>query len=128
MKYLIILTMLFIPSLSFADGACTSVGFCGFNPSLPVFGGGPMFNFGESDQAMTNASAHIAWSLVVPLVGEKIGGNRGKWIAGLSWIAFTLLRETLTHAPPGPQGYAYPSEVRTDLITSIVPTLIVLSF
>lgn len=90
-------------------------------PSLPVFDRGPLTNLGVGDGAVTNASAHVAWSLAVPLLGEKIGGRRGMWIAGLSWIALTLVQESLFHAPPKP-SQMYPAEVRTDLATRILPT------
>jgi hypothetical protein len=128
MKKLIILIAFLITSNCYAGdwGTCTSIGICGFNPSLPVFGPGPLTNLGD-EGATSNAMAHIAWALAIPLLGEKIGGKKGKWIAGLTWIGLTLIQESFFHAPQNP-GAAYPSEVRTDLITRIVPTIIVLSF
>lgn len=99
-----------------------------FNPSLPVAGGGPIFNFDQGDQAMTNAAAHVGFALAVPLLGEHFWGSKGRVIAGVSWIALTLIHESLFHAPRGPQSAEYPSEVRTDLVTCIVPTLFVLTF
>lgn len=124
MKYLIIGLLLFGSNCS-AD-TCTSIGVCGFNPSLPVFGPGPLTNLGDPGAA-TNAAAHIGWSLAIPLLGEHFGGKKGKWIAGLSWIALTLVQESFFHTPENPSE-SYPSEVRTDLITRIVPTVLVLSF
>ena len=92
-----------------------------FRPSFPVFGGGPLVNFLNGDnQALTNASAHVAWSLAVPAIGQMLWGRKGLWISGLSWIALTVVQESLFHAPSQP-GPSYPSEVRSDLITRIVP-------
>lgn len=97
-----------------------------FRPSLPVFGPGPTVNFLSGDsQALTNASAHVAWALAVPLVAEHFGGRKGLWIGGLSWIALTVVQESLFHAPPNP-GPGYASEVRSDLLTRIVPTALIL--
>ena len=97
-----------------------------FRPSLPVFGPGPAVNFKSGDnQALTNASAHVAWALAVPLVSEHFGGRKGLWIGGLSWIAVTVVQESLFHAPANP-GPGYPAEVRSDLLTRIVPTAILL--
>lgn len=126
MKYLIILSLL-ISSTTYANGLCGSIGICGTNPSLPITGPGPFLNVGESNEAITNAIAHVGWAIAIPLLGEKIGGKKGKLIAGFSWIALSVLQEWLIHAPEHP-GAAYPSEVRTDLITRIVPTIVVLSF
>jgi len=95
-------------------------------PSLPLFGPGPVVNFLNGDnQAVTNASAHVAWSLAVPLVAEHFGGRKGLWIGGLSWMALTVVQESLFHAPPHP-GPGYASEVRSDLLTRIVPTALIL--
>lgn len=95
-------------------------------PSLPLFGPGPVVNFlGGDNQAVTNASAHVAWSLAVPLVSQHFGGRKGLWIGGLSWIALTMVQESLFHAPPKP-GPGYASEVRSDLLTRIVPTALLL--
>lgn len=118
--------LLFIATQSFAfDGQ--PIGILGFNPSLPVTGEGPLFNLSQGDQAVTNALCHIGWSVAIPLIGEKLGGKKGKFIAGLSWIALTLAQESFFHAP---KQYSsnYPSEVRTDLVTRIVPTLLVLAW
>lgn len=122
------LLILFAGTSAMADsGSCSTFGFCGTTVSLPVFGPGPLTNLGAGSEAVVNASAHVGWALAIPLLGEKIGGKKGKWIAGLSWIALTLVHETFFHAPPNPDP-EYASEVRTDLITKIVPTLLVLSF
>ncbi|HTP30312.1 MAG TPA: hypothetical protein VMK12_32235 [Anaeromyxobacteraceae bacterium] len=69
---------------------------------------------------MTNAVAHVGFSLAIPLLGEHFWGRKGLWISGLSWIGFTLLQESLFHAPPNP-GPDYPAEVRSDLITRLIP-------
>lgn len=96
--------------------------------SLPIFGGGPATNVQcapwkdrDCDAAWTNASAHVAWSLAVPLVGERIGGRRGLWIAGGAWIAATLVQEAFFHPGDGP-------EERTDLLTRLVPCVVLLAF
>jgi hypothetical protein len=91
-----------------------------FRPDFPVFGGGKFVNIFDSDAALTNASAHVAWSLAVPLLGQRLGGRRGLWVSGLSWIALSFTQEALFHAPPNP-GRGYPAEVRADLLTRIVP-------
>lgn len=92
-----------------------------FRPSFPVFGSGSVVNFLNGDnQALTNASAHVAWSLAVPAVGQMLWGRKGLWISGLSWIALTVVQESLFHAPSQP-GAGYPAEVRSDLITRLVP-------
>lgn len=96
-----------------------------FRPSLPIFGGGPFVNIFESDQALENASAHVAWATAVPLVGEKIGGRKGLWISGLTWMGVSLAQEAFFHAPAHP-GAGYPSEVRADLLTRLGPTAIIL--
>jgi hypothetical protein len=96
-----------------------------FNPNLPVFGGGKFVNIFESDNAFTNASAHVAWSIAAPLIGNQLGGRKGLWIAGLSWIALSVTQESLFHAPPHP-GPGYPSEVRADLLTRVVPAAAIL--
>jgi hypothetical protein len=98
-----------------------------FNPHFPVFGGGKFVNIFESDAALTNASAHVAWSLAVPLLGEHLGGRKGLWVSGLSWIALSLTQEALFHAPPNP-GAGYASEVRADLLTRIVPCATLLAW
>lgn len=103
------------------------IGLFSFHPSLPITGGGPIFNFNQGDQAMTNALAHIGWAVAIPLVGEKLGGTKGKWIAGVGWITLTLVQESLFHAPKNPSA-GYASEVRTDLLTRIAPTLLVLAW
>ena len=95
------------------------------NPNLRVFGPGPFINAFENDQALTNASAHLGWSIAVPVLARHYGGHRAEYIAGGSWIVLTLVQESLFHAPlhPDPQ---YSSEVRTDLLTRIVPCAAIL--
>lgn len=97
-----------------------------FRPSLPVFGPGPAVNFLNGDsQAVTNASLHVAWALAVPLVSQHFGGRKGLWIGGLTWIAASVVHESLFHAPARASP-AYASEVRSDLLTRIVPTALLL--
>lgn len=128
MRYLMTVCALLIGTQLHAAQGTGEVGLFAFNPSLPVTGGGPAFNFNQGDQAMTNALAHIGFALAIPLIGDKLGGSKGKWIAGIGWIALTLVQESLFHAPKGAQGVNYPSEVRTDLLTRIAPTLLVLAW
>lgn len=126
MKTLLCLVILLVAS----NGYClsgTDIGVTGFNPSLPVFGDGPFLNLQQDGDARLNAAMHVAWALAIPLIGERLWGSKGKWITGLSWIALTLIQESLFHAPKD-GGPNYPSEVRTDLITRIVPTLVVLTW
>ena len=97
-----------------------------FRPSFPVFGSGPVVNFLDGDnQAMTNAAAHTGFSLAIPLLGEHFWGRKGLWVTGLSWMALTVLQESLFHAPPNPDP-GYPAELRSDLITRLVPCAMLL--
>lgn len=92
-----------------------------FRPSFPVFGGGKVVNFLDGDnQAMTNAAAHVGFSIALPLLGEHFWGRKGLWATGLSWMALSLVQESLFHAPAN-AGPGYPAEVRADLITRLVP-------
>lgn len=102
--------------------------------SLPLFGAGPAFNVGCSepgrsedscDRARTNASAHLAWALAIPGLGHVVAGRRGMRLAGAAWVAGSLVQEALFHAPAAPDP-GYPSEVRTDLATRILPPLLLL--
>jgi hypothetical protein len=96
-------------------------------PNLPVFGPGKLVNVFDSDAALTNASAHVAWSLALPLAGKAVGGRKGMWIAGTTWMAWTIVNESFFHAPPRP-GRSYPAEVRADLLTRLVPCAMVLAW
>lgn len=128
MKWFITLLFALQAPIALANWAtCTSIGLCGLNPNLDVLGPGPVTNLRQGGVAITNALAHTGWAIAIPLIGEKVGGKKGKWIAGLSWIALSLIQESLFHAPNNP-SQSYPSEVRTDLITRIVPTILVLIF
>lgn len=72
------------------------------------------------DGAWTNASAHAGWAVAIPLTGYTVDGRRGMYVAGLTWIGWTLLNEWQFHGPtPGP-------ELRTDLLSRILPTLLVM--
>jgi hypothetical protein len=127
MKYYVSIMFVLFSLSAKADGLCTGIGFCGFHPNLPITGSGPLTNLGQGNEALTNAAAHVGWALAIPLLGEHFAGTKGKWVAGVSWIAFTLAWEGLIHSPANPSN-GYPSEVRTDLITRIVPTVFVLTF
>jgi hypothetical protein len=90
---------------------------------FPVFGPGPPTNLQEgNDAATTNASLHALWALAIPAAGRSIDGRRGALVCGGGWIAAALVGEAFFHAPENP-GPSYASEVRTDLLSKIVPTL-----
>ncbi len=83
-------------------------------PSLDVFGPGSFTNL-HSEQAWTNATAHVWFGTACPLAGYYFDGQRGLRVAAAGCAAFVLLRETFWHGrTPGP-------EVRTDLISGLVP-------
>lgn len=94
-------------------------------PYFPIFGGGSFTNLQDgNDAAWTNASAHVAWALAIPAVGRVVAGRKGMWIAGLSWVGLSVLQEAFFHAPPNASHVrSYPSEVRTDMLTRVTPTL-----
>ena len=69
------------------------------DPHLPIFGPGK-FMLLDSDAALTNASAHVAWSMAIPLAGKAVGGRKGLWVAGLTWMTWSVVNETFFHAPP----------------------------
>lgn len=119
--------------LSFSAHA-NEFGFTHFNPYYPIFGKGPLFNLGmgtpaNQNQAVTDASAHAAWSLAVPLLGEHFWGKKGKQWAAWSWIGISLVHEIFFHAVPQSVGSpGYPAQVRTDTATLVIPALLVLAF
>ena len=49
------------------------------------------------------------------------------WVTGLSWMALTVVQESFFHAPAN-AGPGYPAEVRSDLITRLVPCATLLIF
>lgn len=86
-------------------------------PSLDLFGHGPLLNLG-TEQSDTNAAAHLWFGLACPLVLREFAGWK-KWQAGLACAGLVLARETFMHGKtPGP-------EVRTDLLTGLLPILVV---
>lgn len=87
---------------------------------MPLTGGGSFINVAQSDQALTNASAHMGWSLAIGLAGWAIDGRRGLRLACGAWGVESVVGEAFFHAPPVPDQ-SYPSEVRTDLLTKLVP-------
>ena len=101
------LILILIPSLASAEPV--------FNLSLPC----TPSNANPCDAAWTNASAHAAWAVAIPLVAYQIDGRRGMLIASGTWIAWTLLNEFAFHGKTGG------SELRTDLASRIGPTLLV---
>jgi len=86
-------------------------------PSLDVFGPGPFTNLGSgSEQAATNAMAHVWFGLACPLALTRWAGL-APWRAGLACGAMVVTRETFFHgSTPGP-------EVRTDLLSGLIPIL-----
>src|SRR6266850_1801085 len=91
-------------------------------PSLDIFGPGPFTNLGRGDeQAWTNAAAHLWFGAACPLAGHYVGGRRGLRIAAASCAGLVLVRETFFHGrTPGP-------EVRTDLVTGLLPPVALLA-
>jgi hypothetical protein len=74
------------------------------------------------NQAKFNIAAmHAGWSLAVPLVGEKIGGRKGLWVAGLTWLTLATVEQTMF------QPRATPAEHRSDVLTKLVPCMTVLA-
>jgi hypothetical protein len=127
--------LLYIILILFSFSAnANEFGLTHFNPYYPILGKGPLFNLGvgppaSQNQEVTDASAHVAWSLAVPLLGEHFWGKKGKQIAGWSWIGLNLIHEVFFHAVPQSVGSpTYPSQVRTDTVTLVVPALLVLCF
>ncbi len=53
----------------------------------------------SGDSEAANFSAHAAWSVAVPLAGRAIDGRRGMWIAGGTWLAYSVANELLLHGP-----------------------------
>jgi hypothetical protein len=69
----------------------------------------------QSDAEATNFTAHVGWSLAVPLAGKAIDGKRGMLIAGGSWIAFSLVNEFVLHGPEDAR------ERRLNLLSRLLP-------
>lgn len=97
---------------------------------LPIFGPGPFVNLTrfshwsdrEADAAWTNASSHVAWAIAIPLLGYFIRPDFF-WPFGVVWIIWSLYYESFLHAPRI-VSTGYPAEVRTDLLTRLVPTFV----
>jgi hypothetical protein len=68
-----------------------------------------------SDREATNFSAHVAWSITLPLAGYAADGNHGLYIAGGAWLAYSLVNEYAMHGPEGAR------ERRLDLLSRLVP-------
>ena len=85
---------------------------------------GGLTNIGSSAEANQNAIQHAIAGTAIPL-GARYFGRKPMWYAGATWIGYTLLEEVAWHAPDQPDK-SYPSEVRADLLSRIIPTLIVL--
>jgi hypothetical protein len=74
----------------------------------------------QSDREATNFSAHVGWSLAIPLAGRAIDGRRGEWIAGGTWLAYSLVNEIALHGPEDAR------ERRLNLVSRLVPCAVLL--
>ena len=111
--------------------ACLLPGAARHDLSFPVFGSGAFLNVygpGDRDRARTNASAHIWYSLAVPLLAQRIGGQQAMRIAVVAHVLDVLVYEAAFHHPRGsPPNAEYNAELRTGLITLLVPALVYLA-
>ena len=73
-------------------------------------------------QEASNFGAHTGWALAIPLAGHAVDGKRGAFIAGGSWMAFTLVNEFALHGPESAR------ERNLNLISRLLPTLAVLAW
>lgn len=73
-----------------------------------------------SEQEAVNFSAHAGWSLALPLGGAFVDGKRGAFIAGGTWLGYSLVNEFVFHGPEDAR------ERRLNLISRLVPCAIVL--
>lgn len=74
----------------------------------------------RSDMEAVNFSAHVAWSLALPLAGNAVDGKRGTLIAGSAWIAYSLVNEFAFHPP------LQPRERALNLVSRLVPCAVVM--
>jgi hypothetical protein len=91
------------------------------SPTLPIFKGGKAVDMFDNQAKFNIAMMHAGWSLVLPLAGEKIGGRKGLWVAGLTWLALATVEQTLF------QPRATPAEHRSDVLTKLVPCMTLLA-
>lgn len=84
-------------------------------PSLDLFGHGPVTNL-SSEQAWTNAAAHLWFGIACPLALSRWTSLK-TWKAGVVCGAVVLTRETFWH------GRTSGPEVRTDLLSNLLPIL-----
>ena len=75
-----------------------------------------------NDAEATNASAHAAWSIALPLAGYAVDGRRGLYIAGGAWLAYSLVNEFALHGPEDSR------ERNLDLLSRILPCAAILLF
>ena len=68
-----------------------------------------------SDAEATNFSAHVGFSLALPLAGYAVDGRRGMYVAGGAWLAYSLVNEFALHGPEDSR------ERNLDLISRILP-------
>lgn len=76
----------------------------------------------RSDAEAVNFSAHVGWSLALPLAGHAIDGKRGALLAGGGWLAYSLINEFALHGPEGAR------ERNQNLLSRLVPCAVVIFF
>lgn len=74
----------------------------------------------DGQQEATNFSAHVAWSLALPLAGSAVADKRGAFIAGGAWLTYSLVNEFVFHGPEDAR------ERRLNLVSRLVPCAIVM--
>ena len=74
----------------------------------------------QSPQEAANFGAHAGWSLALPLLGKEIGGKRGLYIVGGSWLAFSLINEFALH------GAESSRERNLNLVSRLAPCALVM--
>jgi hypothetical protein len=73
-----------------------------------------------SDGEAVNFSAHTAWSVAAPLVGQALFGRAGLWSVGGTWIAYSLVNEFALHGPESER------ERNLNLVSRLAPCAVVL--
>lgn len=88
--------------------------------AAPCAGMGPVDHFTDcilfhSPQEAANFSAHVGWSLALPLAGHAVAGKEGALVVGGTWLGFSLVNEFALH------GHESARERNLNLISRIVP-------
>jgi hypothetical protein len=68
-----------------------------------------------NQQEATNFSAHVGWSLALPLAGYAVADRKGLYVAGGAWLAYSLVNEFAMHGPENAHAR------RLDPISRLVP-------